>query len=89
MVLAKEVKKKVIAEYKRSKTDSGSAEVQVAILTTRINDLAPHFKKHGKDHHSRHGLLKMVGKRKRLLQYLKDTDPTKYKDLIARLNLRK
>ena len=90
MVMAKEKKKKIIADFKRDKKDTGSAEVQVAILTERINSLtASHFNTHVKDHHSRYGLIKMVGQRKRLLQYLQKTDLKKYKDIIARLDLRK
>ena len=88
--MAKEKKKKIIADFKRDKKDTGSAEVQVAILTERINSLtASHFNTHVKDHHSRYGLIKMVGQRKRLLQYLQKTDLKKYKDIIARLDLRK
>jgi len=89
MALAKEKKKKVIADYKLSKNDTGSGEVQVAILTERINDLSGHFKQHVKDHHSRYGLIKMVSRRKRLLTYLNKTDPERYKNIITRLNLRK
>ena len=70
-------------------SDTGSPEVQVALLTERINELAPHFKTHKKDHHSRRGLLMMVGRRRRLLDYLKETDATRYKTLIERLNIRK
>ena len=88
--MAKEKKKKIIADFKRDKKDTGSAEVQVAILTERINSLtASHFNTHVKDHHSRYGLIKMVGQRKRLLQYLQKTDAKKYKDIITRLDLRK
>ena len=89
MPLAKEKKKKVIAEFKRGKHDSGSVEIQVAILTERINGLAGHFEKNVKDHHSRYGLIKMVGQRKRLLNYLRQTDPERYQQLITRLDLRK
>ena len=88
--MAKEKKKKIISDFKRDKKDTGSPEVQVAILTERINSLtADHFAKHGKDHHSRYGLIKMVGQRKRLLQYIQKIDPKKYKDMITRLDLRK
>ena len=89
MPLAKEKKKSIVAEFKRDKKDTGSAEVQVALLTERINTLTGHFNTHVKDHHSRYGLIKMVGKRKRLLQYLQEIDPKRYKELITRLDLRK
>lgn len=89
MPLTKEVKKQVIADYKRDKHDTGSAEVQVALLTQRINELSEHFKTHVKDHHSRYGLIKLVGQRKRLLNYLNQTHPESYQKLIARLDLRK
>ncbi|MDP3919305.1 MAG: 30S ribosomal protein S15 [Candidatus Omnitrophota bacterium] len=89
MALAKETKTKVIADYRRSKTDAGSPEVQVAVLTERINGLSPHFEANKKDHHSRYGLIKMVSRRKRLLNYLRKIAPDRYQDLISRLNLRK
>ena len=89
MPLLKEKKTKLINEFKQGKQDSGSAEVQVAILTTRINELSEHFSKHRKDHHSRFGLIKMVGKRKRLLAYLQRTDRDRYIKLISRLGIRK
>lgn len=89
MALAKEKKKKIIAEFRREKRDTGSVELQVALLTEHINGLAEHFKTHLKDHHSRYGLIKMVGKRKRLLNYLQRKDPERYKNLITRLDLRK
>ena len=89
MALSKEKKKKIISDYKLSRQDSGSPEVQVAILTNRINELSGHLQNHGKDHHSRFGLIKMVSRRKRLLKYLNDTDPARYQDLITRLNIRK
>ena len=89
MVLAKEKKKKVIDEFRREKRDTGSVELQVALLTERINELAEHFKTHIKDHHSRYGLIKMVGTRKRLLNYLQEKNLERYKSLIARLDLRK
>ncbi len=89
MSLTKEMKKKIITDYKTDKNDTGSAEVQVALLTERINELGGHFKTHAKDHHSRFGLLKMVGLRKRLLSYLHKTNPDSYKKIIARLDLRK
>ncbi|MFZ5802935.1 MAG: 30S ribosomal protein S15 [Candidatus Omnitrophota bacterium] len=89
MPLQKEKKKKVISEYKQGKNDTGSAEVQVALLTEHINSLSGHFSQHLKDHHSRYGLIKMVSKRKKLLSYIQKKDPKKYQDLISRLDLRK
>jgi len=89
MPLTKDQKKKVITDYKLDKQDTGSTEVQVALLTERINTLADHFKKNAKDHHSRYGLIKMVGQRKRLLTYLKKISPERYQKLITRLDLRK
>lgn len=89
MPLAKERKKEIISEYKRGRHDTGSAEVQVALLTERINQLSGHFQTHLKDHHSRYGLIKMVGQRKRLLAYVNKQDPERYKELITRLNIRK
>ncbi|HPW76902.1 MAG: 30S ribosomal protein S15 [Candidatus Omnitrophica bacterium ADurb.Bin292] len=88
-MLAKTKKKEIIAKNKKTKNDTGSAEVQIAILTERINGLSPHFEKHAKDHHSRYGLIKMVSRRKKLLAYLKREDPEKYQSLIASLELRK
>ena len=88
-MIAKEKKQAIIAEYGRTPNDTGSPEVQVAILTARINELQDHFNQHPKDHHSRRGLLKMVGKRRALLAYLKDTDIERYRSLIERLGLRK
>ena len=79
----------VIATHQRAKGDTGSPEVQVALLTARINGLTDHFKEHSKDHHSRRGLLKMVSKRRKLLDYLKDTNEARYATLIARLGLRR
>lgn len=79
----------IIEEHKRSDTDTGSTEVQVALLTGRIKDLTEHFKTHIHDHHSRQGLLRMVNQRRKLLDYLKKTDVTRYRDLIAKLGLRK
>jgi small subunit ribosomal protein S15 len=84
-----EVKSKIIQEYKTHDTDTGSPEVQVAILTHRITELTEHFKTHTKDHHSRRGLLKMVGQRRRLLDYLKGKDLERYRTTIERLGLRK
>ncbi len=79
----------IMAEYQRAKNDTGSPEVQVALLTARINDLTDHFKAHAKDHHSRRGLLKMVSRRRKLLDCLKRTDVQGYRSLIERLGLRK
>ncbi len=82
-------KKEIIAKYGRKENDTGSPEVQVALLTERINHLTEHLKIHKKDHHSRRGLLKMVGQRKGLLNYIKNKDIVKYRELIAELGLRK
>lgn len=82
------VKEDIIKKYQRHETDRGSAPVQIAILTARINHLRNHFDSHKKDHHSRRGLLKMVGRRRRLLEYLKRTDLDGYRALIADLGLR-
>ena len=82
-------KGRIISEYARSEGDTGSAEVQVAVLTTRIAELTEHLKTHKQDHHSRRGLLQMVGRRRRLLEYLKGEDIDRYRDLIARLGLRR
>ena len=82
-------KAEIIKEFQLSEGDTGSPEVQIAILTYRINDLNEHLKEHAKDHHSRRGLLKMVGQRRNLLAYLKDKDLERYRNLIARLGLRK
>lgn len=79
----------IVAKYQRATNDTGSPEVQVALLTARINELAEHFKAHAKDHHSRRGLLKMVSRRRKLLDYLKSRSPDSYKGLIERLGLRK
>jgi small subunit ribosomal protein S15 len=79
----------IVKSNARSAADTGSPEVQVALLTARINELTPHFKQHLKDHHGRRGLLKMVNQRKRLLSYLKDKDSDRYTALIAKLGLRK
>ncbi|MEQ8328955.1 MAG: 30S ribosomal protein S15 [Longimicrobiales bacterium] len=81
-------KSDIIAKYGLHDTDKGSAPVQIALLTQRINDLREHFDKHKKDHHSRRGLLKMVGRRRRLLDYLRRTDVERYRELIADLGLR-
>ncbi|HHY42272.1 MAG TPA: 30S ribosomal protein S15 [Thermoanaerobacterales bacterium] len=89
MALAKEVKQSIINEYKLHENDTGSPEVQIAILTEKINQLTEHLKQHKKDYHSRRGLLKMVGKRRALLNYLKEKNLDRYKDLIEKLELRK
>jgi len=88
-MLTKDKKQEIINEYKIKEGDTGSPEVQVAILTYRINDLNGHLKEHPKDFHSRRGLLKMVGQRRNLLKYLKGVDIERYRSLIARLGLRK
>lgn len=89
MSMNKAQKQALIAQHARAKGDTGSPEVQIAILTKRINDLTEHFAAHKKDHHSRRGLLKMVGNRRSLLNYLKKTKPAVYEKLIADLGLRK
>jgi small subunit ribosomal protein S15 len=89
MTLTKESKSQIIAEYARSDGDTGSAEVQIAVLTTRIAELTEHLKTHKHDHASRRGLLKMVGRRRRLLDYLREEDIERYRDVIARLGLRR
>ncbi len=88
MALSKDQKQQVIGKYKKHEGDSGSPEVQIALLTERINTLGAHFKAHGKDHHSRRGLLKMVGQRKRLLAYLKKKNLEGYRALIKELGIR-
>ena len=88
-MITKEIKQQIIKDYQLKEGDTGSPEVQIAILTYRINDLNEHLKEHKKDHHSRRGLLKMVGQRRNLLAYLKDNDLERYRTLIARLGLRK
>lgn len=89
MALAKENKAAIVAENARSSNDTGSPEVQVALLTARINDLQDHFKTHKKDHHSRRGLLMMVNRRRNLLNYLRKKDVNRYRELIGKLGLRK
>ncbi|WP_428249384.1 30S ribosomal protein S15 [Ferrovibrio sp.] len=89
MTIAAERKKALVAEYATKPGDTGSPEVQVAVLTERINNLSDHFKSHGKDVHSRRGLLMMVSKRRSLLDYLKKVDAPRYNTLIQRLGLRK
>ena len=88
-MITKEKKQAIIKEFARTEGDTGSPEVQVAVLTERINELTEHLKVHKKDNHSRRGLLKMVGRRRNMLEYLKKTDIERYRTLIARLNLRK
>lgn len=88
MALQTERKQEVISEYRVHETDSGSPEVQIALLTTRINELRSHFTEHKKDHHSRRGLLMMVGRRRRLLAYLAKRDITRYRQIIERLGIR-
>lgn len=88
-MLLKEEKSKVIAEYATHEGDTGSPEVQIAILTKRINDLTEHLKTHKKDHHSRRGLLKMVGQRRNLLNYVMKKDIERYRSIISRLGIRK
>ena len=89
MAIVKEKKTEVINRFKTHAKDTGSAPVQVAVLTTQINALNDHFKSHKKDHHSRRGLLVLIGKRRRLLDYLQKTDPKKYEETINKLDLRK
>ncbi len=89
MALTSTNKAEVMKEYQQSATDTGSPEVQVALLTTRILDLTSHFEKHKHDHHSRRGLLKLVNQRRSMLDYLKDKDVSRYKTLIKKLGLRR
>ena len=89
MGLLKEVKSSIIEGHQRHPQDTGSSEVQIALLTTRINSLTEHFKANKKDHHSRHGLLKMVSRRRRLLDYLHRVDAARYRTLLGTLGLRK
>ena len=89
MSFSAEVKSKIVEEHKRSPGDTGSPEVQVALLTSRIQHLTDHFKVHKGDHHSRRGLLRLVNQRRSLLDYLKKKDVQRYRDLIARLGLRR
>jgi small subunit ribosomal protein S15 len=83
------VKSKLIAEYRRGEKDTGSPEVQIALSTARIRELTEHLKTHAKDHHSRRGLLLLVGKQRRLLNYLRDTDVERYRSLVGKLGLRR
>ena len=89
MALLKEVKSELIKQYQQHDKDSGSPEVQIAVLTNRITYLTEHFKTHTKDHHSRRGLLQLVGRRRRLLDYLRGVEEARYKTVIERLNIRK
>jgi small subunit ribosomal protein S15 len=89
MSLTRERKQELIGRFGRSEGDTGSAEVQVALLTERINELTEHLRTHGKDHHSRRGLLMMVGRRRRILRYLERTDVERYRGLVAELGLRR
>jgi small subunit ribosomal protein S15 len=89
MALLKEAKAGLIKEYRQHETDSGSPEVQIAVLTNRITYLTEHFKTHKKDHHSRRGLLQLVGRRRRLLDYLRGIDEARYRAIIDRLGIRK
>lgn len=89
MTITKEEKQELVSKFGKNEKDSGTAEVQIALLTRRINDLTDHFNKHKKDHHSRRGLMMMVGKRRRLLDYLADKDIERYRTIIKELNIRK
>ena len=89
MSLNSESKSNIVADYARAENDTGSPEVQVALLSARISELTEHFGEHKKDHHSRQGLLKMVNKRRKLLDYLKEKDQDRYRELISRLGLRR
>lgn len=89
MTVVKEQKAEIVTKFGKSATDTGSPEVQVALLTSRINELTDHLREHGKDHHSRRGLLMMVGKRRRLLDYIRRNDVDRYRKLIAELGLRR
>jgi small subunit ribosomal protein S15 len=89
MTLTKDQKTEIIQEHARSTGDTGSTEVQIAILTKRISDLTDHLKTHKHDHHSRRGLLMLVGRRRRLLEYLKREDIQRYRDIVAKLGLRR
>ena len=89
MSLSSEAKAEIVSNYGRGDTDTGSPEVQVALLSARISELTEHFGEHKKDHHSRQGLLKMVNKRRKLLDYLKSRDQDRYRELISQLGLRR
>ncbi|MGH2653079.1 MAG: 30S ribosomal protein S15 [Actinomycetota bacterium] len=89
MTLTKDAKTSLIEEHRRTEQDTGSPEVQIAVLSRRIDELTEHLKAHSKDHHSRRGLLQMVGRRRRLLEYLRRSDVERYRTLIGRLGLRR
>lgn len=89
MALDKSIKQEIIKEYATHEGDTGSPEVQIAVMTRRIKDLTEHFKEHKHDHHSRRGLLLLVGQRRRMLKYLAETDIERYRSLIAKLGLRR
>lgn len=89
MTMTREEKNEIIQQYRLNEKDTGSPEVQIALLTNRINHLTQHLKEHKKDHHSRRGLMKMVGRRRRLLDYLRDNDINRYRTILEKLNLRK
>lgn len=89
MALAAEKKNEIVNEYRQHERDTGSPEVQIALLTARINQLTEHLKEHKKDHHSRRGLLMMVGQRRRLLNYLSKKDINRYREVVAKLGLRR
>ncbi len=89
MVLAKERKQEITKEFQIHEQDTGSSDVQIAILTERINEITGHLKKHKKDHHSRRGLLRLVGRRRKLLDYLNEKDPKRYQAILKKLNLRR
>jgi small subunit ribosomal protein S15 len=89
MALSTQQKADIVSDYKKSNQDTGSTEVQVALLTARITDLSEHFKTHSRDYHSRQGLLRLVNQRRQLLEYLRKKDLTRYRELIGRLGLRK
>ena len=89
MATVREVKEKIVSDYKTHTTDTGSSQVQIALLTQRINELTEHFKVHNKDNHSRRGLLKMVSRRRKLLDYLRRSDINEYHEIIKKLSLRR
>jgi small subunit ribosomal protein S15 len=89
MTMTREQKDEIIGQFKLNDKDTGSPEVQIALLTNRINHLTQHLKDHKKDHHSRRGLMKMVGRRRRLLDYLRNSDINRYRTILEKLNLRK
>jgi small subunit ribosomal protein S15 len=89
MALQTQAKQAIVADFRKSDADTGSADVQIAVLTRRINDLTEHLKTHKKDHHSRRGLLMMVGKRRRLLEYVRRNNVARYRELVEKLGLRR